>query len=338
MKTLPEGDSEFEYHLPVMVNEVLRAFELENIAPLNLGQVKPEDFDRQIIDATLGSGGHTLELLSRGIKVLGIETDKELYKIAKMRLETACPVPDNFRDWGPYKLHHGNFRDINKIAQTNGLKKVDGILADLGISSIHYELKRGFSFGGVNEELEMRLDPVNQAVTGYDLLNALSKHQLAEMFDDFISKNDSMRLSELIVEFRKNKKFRTVSDFVGVIEKTVKEKRKINKSTLPFMALRIFVNDEYGSLEEFIKYSIQLISEGGTLVIITFHSGEDRIVKQSFKKHVVSDKNSTHGVYKVASSEAKINPRSRSAKLRFLKINRQSQIKGFRIKIVNKNE
>jgi 16S rRNA (cytosine1402-N4)-methyltransferase len=308
------------YHQPVMVNEVLDAFGLSHIAPLNLGKISDEMFTGMYVDATLGTAGHTLALLERGVNVLAIDTDLTVLKIAEERLKSACPVPNSFQGWGPYKLHRGNFRDIDEIVGRYEINKVNGILADLGISTLHLRSDRGFSFGDGKAVLDMRLDPQAQGVTAYDLLNALSKKQLIELFVNFMRVDETRKLANAIVEYRNKSRFHRVSDFVDVIEKSIKGRRNIDKSTVPFMALRAYVNDELGSLEHFLNKSFGMLSEGGVLAVITFHSTEDRIVKnfinnvKNANKHQVETE-----MVQVSKEEARNNPRSRSAKLRVLK-------------------
>ena len=151
------------------------------------------------IDATLGAGGHTEEILRRGGLVLGIEADPKMLEIARKRVGEACPT-----------LFLGNFRDIASIAHEHGFEKVSGVLFDLGISSVHLDSDpRGFSFRNPNASLDMRLNTEAQGVTAADLLNSLDKTQLTILFE-------SKLIAQKVVESRKNKPFESVGDFLSL--------------------------------------------------------------------------------------------------------------------------
>jgi 16S rRNA (cytosine1402-N4)-methyltransferase len=276
------------YHESVMTREVIENLHIKSQA--------------KYIDATLGTAGHTLEIAKSGGSVLGIEADPEMLAIAKKRLEGTCPTP---------KLVLGNFIDIDKIAQRNGYEKVSGILFDLGVSNLHLtDIERGFSFGNPEAALDMRLNPETQGVMASDLLNVLRKDQLTDLFMVTLDPGPSRWLSKRIMDFRQDKPISTVSDLLEICKGLKTGKKALNEATLPFLAVRIAVNSELDNLKNVLPKAYKLLEEGGRLVVITFHSREDEIVKEFFGKK---------GEYIIPSqSEIDINQRSRSAKMRVL--------------------
>jgi 16S rRNA (cytosine1402-N4)-methyltransferase len=250
------------------------------------------------IDATLGGGGHTLEIVKRDGRVLGIEADPKMLAVAKRRTSGSRPV-----------LVLGNFRDIASIAKANGFEKVLGVLFDLGISSVHLDSDdRGFSFRNEDVPLDMRLDQSRQGVTASDLLNSLNTGQLTLLFE-------SKRIAEAIVAERRLKPFEKVSDFLGLFGPKT---GKIHPATKAFMMLRIAVNSEYENLEVALSGAFDLLLSSGKLVVISFHSGEDRIVKRLFREFGESGRARVEKLILPTLAEVKANPRSRSAKMRVL--------------------
>jgi len=269
-----------KYHEPVMVSEVL--------AHLNK--------KKSVIDATLGTGGHSLKLLEAQVKVLGIESDPEILEIAKERL-----VKFNCL------LVHGNFKDIDKIAKENGFNKVDGILFDLGVSNLQLmDEVRGFSFSNPSAQLDMRIDKETQGVMGADLLNVLRKDQLEEMFSKVLDSSSARWLAKRVLEKREITPIKTVGDFLDICE-GLRGKARLNPATLPFLALRIAVNSELESLKEALPKAYDLLEDGGKLLVITFHSGEEEIVKRFSKDFV--------GPLKPTMEEINNNPKARGAEL-----------------------
>lgn len=251
---------------------------------------------RQVIDATLGTGGHSLKLLEAGVRVLGIEGDPEILEIAKERLEKFdC------------KLIHGNFKDIDKIARENGFNRVDGILFDLGVSNLQLmDEERGFSFSNPNASLDMRIDKDYQEVTGAMLLNVLRMDQLENMFSKILDSSSARWIAKRVLDKRETQAISTVGDFLDICE-GLRGKAKLNPATLPFLALRIAVNSELENLHEALPKAYDLLEVGGKLLIITFHSGEEEVVK-SFSNEFV-------GPIKPTFEEVNLNPKSRSAEL-----------------------
>lgn len=249
-----------------------------------------------VIDATLGTGGHSLKLLEARIRVLGIEEDPKILEIAKKRLEKFdC------------KLVHGNFKDIGRIAKENGFNKVNGILFDLGVSNLQLmDEERGFSFSNPNAVLDMRIDKDSQDVTGAILLNVLRKDQLEKLFSRILDLSSARWLAKRVLERREIKPIKTVGDFLTICE-GLRGKARLNPATLPMLAIRIAVNSELENLKEALPKAYELLEVGGKLLIITFHSKEEEIVK-SFSKEFL-------GPIKPTWEEVSKNPKARSAEL-----------------------
>lgn len=299
-------------HEPVLFNEVIKALKVRELA---LSKRKPN-----FIDATLGLGGHTRGIVLLGGNVLGIDLDKKMLKLARRFLAEACPIPDTGIR-GSYTLVHGNFREIDELAAKKGFDKVDGILFDLGISLTQIKsLDRGFSFQDPEAPLDMRIDPQSQAIKASDLLNSLREDQLFELFNKVLRAKEAKNLSREIVEARRGKEIEKVGQFLQVIGEFSKSKKDLHQATLPFLALRMAVNSELANLQEALPKALALIRASGRLVVITYHSGEDLIVKRFFKEKVKENKAKilTKKPIVPAKSEIARNPRSRSAKMRIL--------------------
>jgi len=297
-----------EYHEPVLVHEVIGYLRLD--VPL-----KKQAY---FIDTTVGTAGHTLKILKAGGNVLGIDADKELLEIAEKRLNIACPTLNDSVQ-GHFKLVNGNFKDIDKIAKRMKFKKVDGILFDLGVSNLHLKSQtRGFSFENGLAPLDMRIDTKSQSVTGADLLNSLRKDQLIELFSSVMIQPVAKRLAKEVVFLRKERPIKETSDFLAIISRARIVSGKLNPATLPFMALRMAVNSELENLKIALPKALGLLNKGGRLVVISFHSGEDALVKNFFrdmqKENLV--KILTKKPVVPTREEITRNPRARSAKLR----------------------
>ena len=271
------------------------------------------------VDATLGYAGHAIEIIMRGGIILGIEADPEILKLAKIRVEKACPPPD-FVGGKSYKFVNENFRLIDQILKNEGIHQVSGILYDLGVSSLHYDhFDRGFSFQKASEALDMRLDQKNQNVKASDLLNVLSKKQLINMFSPFMSLGKATEISAKVIDYRSSNKFETVSDLLSITgSKSLKD--KTHPATKVFLALRATVNDELEAISVSIPKSVRLLKKGGRLVVITFHSTEDSLVKSLFKNQVELGLGRILTKKSVTPTVAELieNPRARSARLRVL--------------------
>jgi len=307
-------------HKSVLKDEVCELLKKEN-APLNI--------QARLIDATLGLGGHAKEFVRSGWKVLGIDMDKKAIEVAQKVLTQACParyhtVSDSTRSsrkTGPFKLINGNFKDIKKIAIEHGFTKVDAILFDLGVSVPQLTSKvRGFSFQNADAVLDMRLGKTTQNVTAADLLNALNEKQLVNLFASVMPHNISRRIAKRVVNQRKITKFSRVGDFLDVVGSSIRGKGRLHPATLPFMALRIAVNSELDVLQLALPDAFSLLAEGGKLAVISFHSGEDAIVKHVFKEFEGKSKGKiiTKKPIVPTRREIVLNPRARSAKLRVI--------------------
>lgn len=284
-----------------MVREVLEALKL----------TKPAHLHTRIIDATLGTGGYSLAMINQGAHVLGIEKDPEMLKIARSRIGES----QNF------KSVLGDFSEIASIAKSSEFQDIDGIVFDLGVSNLHLtDPVRGFSFASQNAELDMRLNPDIQGVKASDLLNGLRKDQLLELFSVTLDWKNSQNLVRKIVQLRTEKPIKYVSDFLETIKKSIRTKSSLNPGTLPFLALRIAVNSELDNLTTVLPQAFTLLKEGGRLVVVTFHSGEDVIVKNFFREKVAEDMAVliTRKTIKASDEERENNPRSRSARMRVL--------------------
>ncbi len=286
-----------EYHKPVLLEETLQSL---NIEP-----------GKKYIDSTLGQAGHTVEILKKGGLVLGIDVDESSLKISRERVEK-----ENLQK--VFICVKGNFKNIDKIAAENGFNKVSGILLDLGYSSFELEEGNiGLSFLK-DEPLDMRLDK-DLGVTAADLVNTLPEVQLEKIIRNYSDERFAGRIAKAIVDFRSMKRIQTTKDLADLIKSETPpnyEKGRIHPATRTFQALRIAVNDELENLRIALPRAAQLLLPRGVMVIISFHSLEDRLVKDFghnaqprlmplFKKPVIAGER-----------ELENNFRSRSAKLR----------------------
>jgi len=281
------------------------------------------------VDATLGLGGHTEAILSAAneISVVGIDQDAEAIELARARLE-------NFGE--KIKIFHANFSDIKTVLADAGVESVNGVLADLGVSSLQFDSKtRGFSFR-FDAPLDMRMNADSGGETAAEMLERLSEFEIARVIYEYGEERFSRRIARRIVWKRElGEAVKTTKELVELVEKSVKRGRsdKIHPATRTFQALRIAVNGELEILERFIRDSVDVLKTGGRLTIITFHSLEDRIVKQTLQKLsgkcfcpprlpqcACGARKSVEILTKkpIVASEAELeeNPRARSAKLR----------------------
>ncbi|MGH9425460.1 MAG: 16S rRNA (cytosine(1402)-N(4))-methyltransferase RsmH [Terriglobia bacterium] len=297
-------------HLPVLLEEVLNFLQPER--------------GGLFVDATIGLGGHTKAILSAGkqTEVLGIDRDAEALGRANERLA-------DFR--GRYNLVHTNFAEIGEIAAQKGVASCQGILADLGVSSLQFDSDdRGFSFQREGP-LDMRMDREAELTAG-EVVNHYSEKDLANLIFNYGEEHRSRSIARAIVAARPIHSTKVLAE---VIYRAVHARgyQRIHPATRTFQALRIFVNDELGRLPLFIRSAVDLLSSGGRLAIISFHSLEDRIVKETFRSlshECVCPPGTSQcqcGQKKLLKlltkkpavpSEAEIsrNPRARSAKLR----------------------
>ncbi|MBK7708453.1 MAG: 16S rRNA (cytosine(1402)-N(4))-methyltransferase RsmH [Acidobacteria bacterium] len=310
---MPSGENE-NLHVSVLLGETL-----EWLAP------RPGE---TIVDATLGLGGHTLAILETGdtVRVIGIDQDRAAIAIATARL-------------AKYKerltIIHANFAGIKQVVP----EKVDGIVADLGVSSLQFDSpERGFSFR-FDAPLDMRMDPDSEDETAAELLERLNETEIADLIYRLGEERASRKIARRIVWKREiGEPVRTTRELAETVEKAIgkRPKDKIHPATRTFQALRIAVNGELEILEDFIADAIDLLKTGGRLAVITFHSLEDRIVKHSFQKFAGRCSCPPRLPHCVCGAERKVeiltrkpivsgeieiaeNPRARSAKLRVCK-------------------
>lgn len=290
------------FHIPVLLKEVIDFLEVEK--------------DKKYIDATLGGGGHTLKILEKGGKVLCIDADQDAIEHFKDKLITQKLKFEVGKD---LIIAHDNFRNIDKIASLNEFKKVSGVLFDLGVSSYQLEkTERGFSFQR-EAILDMRMDQ-RLKVKAFDLINALTKGELYELFTKLGEEPNARTISNNIIQARRIKPIETTTELAMIIRKSVRGFSRINEATKVFQALRIAVNDELNNLTEALPKAMDLLENKGKLLVISFHSLEDRIVKNVFndleKKNI--GKILTDKPILPSKHEIEINSKSRSSKLRII--------------------
>jgi len=265
------------------------------------------------VDGTLGGAGHALKILEQSSptgRLIGIDRDEEAIEETRKRLK-------------PYEsrttIIHGNFSDLREILRKLKIGKVDAILLDLGVS--YQQLidgKRGFSFQSEGP-LDMRMDRT-RGKPASTLVNALTQGELEEILRGYGEGRWARRIAKAIVRYRQKTPIATTTQLRDIISSAVlKPPRRIHPATKAFQAIRIAVNDELNNLEKVIRDGIHLVRSGGRLCIISFHSLEDRIVKQTFRQYEKSPELITIITKKPISpskGEVSQNPRARSAKLR----------------------
>ncbi|MEC7919389.1 MAG: 16S rRNA (cytosine(1402)-N(4))-methyltransferase RsmH [Chloroflexota bacterium] len=297
-------------HIPVMVPEILKYLEVSS--------------GGRYIDCTLGEGGHTKSLLEAsnpGGEVLGIDADHEAIEVSKNRLE----------EYGERFIYeNSNFKNIKKIAMKSKFVPCHGILFDLGVSSLQLDKEsRGFSFRR-KAPLDMRFS-INQTLTAQDVLNTFSESEISDILYQYGEERQSRKIAKLIIE---NRPLSNADELSDLIKKNIRQTNyKINPSTKTFQALRIYINEELNSLSQALEQSLEILGVGGRMAVISYHSLEDRIVKNFFKKeskycicppnipkcdcgHFPKLKIITKKPVSPSQSEIEANKRSRSAKLR----------------------
>ncbi len=231
------------------------------------------------VDGTLGGGGHSfkiLQLLDKG-KLIGVDQDTDALNAATEKLKI-------FE--GKFIPYHSNFSKIAQVLEDLEIKKIDGLLLDLGVSSFQLdEAERGFSY--MNDgKLDMRMNQ-NDAFTAYDVVNSYSEHELTRIISDYGEENWANRIAKFIIEERANKPIETTFELVDVIKNAIPaaaRKDGPHPAKRTFQAIRIEVNNELKIIEQTIESAVENMNKGGRIAIITFHSLEDRIVKNAFKK------------------------------------------------------
>ncbi|WP_372519116.1 16S rRNA (cytosine(1402)-N(4))-methyltransferase RsmH [Candidatus Ruminimicrobiellum ovillum] len=283
------------YHLPVMLNEIDQYLITKDTG--------------YYVDCTFGGGGHSLYLLNKhkGIKIIAFDQDTDSLKRFKEN-----PEVQKFKD--RIIFCHDNFRNIEKKLKELNISKINGLLADLGVSSKQLDDKtRGFSFNS-NDLLDMRMNK-EQELTAYEVVNTFGKEKLQDIFFKYGEESLSKQIAQKIVEERIKGNIKTCNQLTDIVCKVKWARGKINPATKIFQALRIYVNDELGSLRDMLNSIANVLNTGARAAILTYHSLEDRIVKQNFKENI-NLKIINKKVITAGEEEIKINPRSRSAKLR----------------------
>lgn len=298
------SNKEVCYHIPVMLNECM-----EGLA------IKP---DGVYVDVTFGGGGHSKEILSRlGKKgtLYGFDQDAD--------------AENNIPEDNRFVFVRSNFRYLSNFMRFHGETEIDGLLADLGVSSHHFDDKdRGFSFR-FQGMLDMRMN-TRAGKTAADILNTYTEEALSTLFYLYGELKNSRKLASVIVKARETKPLETTDEFLALITPYIGKDKEKKMLAQVFQALRIEVNDEMRALREMLQQAMHLLKPGGRLVVMTYHSLEDRLVKNFFKSgnfegtisqdffgniqspfRLINNK-----VITPSSEEVEVNPRSRSAKLR----------------------
>ncbi len=293
------------YHIPVMLKECLEGL---SINPSGI-----------YVDVTFGGGGHSrgiLEQLGKGGRLYGFDQDAD----------AIANSPDDSR----FTFVQSNFKYLKNFLQYYEESSIDGLLADLGVSSHHFDSQeRGFSFR-FESPLDMRMNN-RKGITAADVLNTYEEEQLATLFYQYGELKNSRRIASSIVSSRKEKPFATNSDFIKTVEPFLNKGAKQTKILAQlFQALRIEVNDELGALRKMLTQTLEVLKPGGRLVVMTYHSLEDRLVKNFLKTgnfEAIEEKDFfgnlqtpfkliNNRVITPTEEELAENPRSRSAKLR----------------------
>jgi len=300
---------DFVYHRPVLLREVL-------------GLLKPKP-GLLIVDGTCGGGGHTEALLQSGADVLGLDQDPDAVRHVSERLT----------HFGRRLIvRQANFRHAASVLDELGISTIGGVLLDLGVSSRQLEnAQRGFSFVR-NGPLDMRMDPRTR-LTAAKIVNEYGEEELTRLFREFGEEPAARRIASLIVKMRRTAPFRETLPLARAIEKLVGRHGRHHPATRVFQALRMEANDELAALEEGLRVLTARLAPGGRIAVITFHSLEDRIVKNFFRDHSQEwldkpewpepKRNPDYDLELVtpkpmepSDDEQRTNPRSRSAKLR----------------------
>ena len=260
-----------EEHVPVLLNEVIEGLDIKS--------------NGIYLDLTLGRAGHSskiLEKLTQG-RLIGVDQDIEAINKSRERLSK---ISDNFT------LVHSNFSKIDEILDSLGIEKVDGILMDLGVSSPQFDNpERGFSYRE-DAPLDMRMDQSREK-TAATVLNTYSLNDLTRVLRDYGEEKYARRIAHNIVETRKKKKIDTTFDLLDVIKESIpfRDRKEKHPGKRTFQAIRIEVNHELEVLEIALRDALSLLSVGGRIVVITFHSLEDKMVKDIFKEYSEIDPN-----------------------------------------------
>jgi 16S rRNA (cytosine1402-N4)-methyltransferase len=257
-------------HTPVLLQQAITALE-----------VQP---GKKYIDCTVGEGGHLAELLNQGGVVLGIDWDDTQVAKNKAKFEGKNVT-----------FAVGNYADVEQIAKDNGFDQVDGVLFDLGLSMIQLsEGERGFSYKQLDDPIDMRIG-ASLENSAQDVLNTYSEEELYNVFAKYSEDLDSEVIAQTVVNTRKLHPIETVGDFVKITKKALenchqRHQHDLNRTlTRVFQALRIVVNDEFKNIKEGLQGAMNVLNPQGRVAIISFHSLEDRIIKQFIREHHLTE-------------------------------------------------
>lgn len=305
--------SNTDFHKPVLLDEMLDA-------------MSPRDGE-VYVDCTFGAGGYSAAILQKAnCKLYAIDRDELAKDFAKN-------LKDKFQD--RFEFIPGKFSKIKELLEEKGIKQVDGIVLDIGVSSMQLDdHERGFSFDS-EAKLDMRMDKA-QKLSAYEIVNEFDEAKLEMIIREYGEEKKAKRIASKIVKTRKMAPITSCLDLARIVRSLYFGYFKTDPATRTFQAIRIFVNQELEELKQALSASISLLKKGGKLVVVTFHSLEDKIVKNFFKKEsgtdksysryepAIKDENQEINLYLKKNSaisptneEVGTNPRSRSAKLRF---------------------
>ncbi|MFH1088665.1 MAG: 16S rRNA (cytosine(1402)-N(4))-methyltransferase RsmH [Patescibacteria group bacterium] len=288
-------------HIPVLVDEAI-----------NLLDLQPREI---VIDATVGDGGHAekiLEHINPGGFLLGLDRDPEAVAFTYEKLSLN-------QQQSQFAVHHGSYLDLDVILKSYGYQRADGILFDLGLSSRQLVRGRGFSFKET-APLDMRFDPEAE-LTAEAIVNSYPKDKLANLLWEFGEERASRRIADAIFKARHKSRITTTTELADIVSSAKGgRKGKIHPATQTFQALRIAVNQELETISATLPKAVALLNPGGRLAVISYHSLEDRIVKQQFRNLYKQEqiKLITKKPVRALRPEVLNNPRARSAKLRVI--------------------
>lgn len=298
------NETEQTYHIPVLLNECIEGM---NLCPKGI-----------FVDVTFGGGGHSREILRN------MDSDSRLFSFDQDEDAERNIVNDK-----RFTFVRSNFRYLHNFLRYYGVESVDAVLADLGVSSHHFDdSERGFSFR-FNGKLDMRMNK-RAGMTAADIVNSYDEERLANLFYLYGELKNSRKLASVLVKARTQKKVETIEEFLEIVKPLFGREREKKELAKVFQALRIEVNQEMEALKEMLYAATEALKPGGRLVVITYHSLEDRIVKNIMKTGNINGKAEQDFFGRVESpfrlinnkvivpsdEEIERNPRSRSAKLR----------------------
>ena len=290
-----------DYHRPVLLPKVIELLKIEK--------------DRQYLDATLGGGGYAFAIIGMGGKVLGIDLDPQAVEQVK-KIAADKRIGDD-----KLVIHRGSFAGLKETALDNGFEKVRGIIFDLGVSSHQLDRSgRGFTFRKPDEALDMRFAGTDE-LTAAGVVNQYSKEQLYEIFAKYAEELSSRTIADAIVRARTLRgHINKVGELNSIIKKqlTGEERHKDQVLARIYQSLRIEVNSELSTINRGLTQAIEMLQPGGRVIALSYHSLEDRLVKQIFRENKVQRKLKivTKNPIRADFPEIKLNPRARSAKLR----------------------